>query len=246
LLKRDYNYKRKVKRLLDRFGIEPKDYDFYFAAFTHPSAAQYPCQSYETLEFLGDAIILVYVVHSLVMKFPRGRVGLLSKAKSQIVSGDSLAHIALELGLDKYVQADEALLKHGKGISNSVMADVFEAFIGAIFLDQGMTKAKKLMGEILDDMINIDLHQRKCEDFKSILQEEIQRRYKKIPCYLLTMTKGPDHDKIFYVRASFEGVDMGRGKGRSKKEAEQEAAAKSIDKLDKYFKQIDDVLEHQV
>jgi ribonuclease-3 len=245
LLKRDYNYKRKVKRLLDRFGIVPKDYNVYFAAFTHPSAAEYPYQSYETLEFLGDSVILVYVVHSLVLKFPHGRVGLLSKAKSQIVSGDSLAHIALELGLDKYVHADEALVKQGKGISNSVMADIFEAFTGAIFLDQGMGKVRKFLGEILDDMINIDLQQRRSEDFKSILQEEIQRRYKKIPCYLLTMTKGPDHDKIFFVRASFEGVHMGRGKGRSKKEAEQEAAEKSIEKLDKYCKLIDEIIEHQ-
>lgn len=245
MLKRDYNYKRKVKRLLDRFGIEPKDYDYYYAAFTHPSAAEYPCQSYEILEFLGDSLILVFVVNELVTKYPRGRVGLLSKAKSQIVSGDSLAHIALDLGLDKYVQADESLVKHGKGISHSVMADVFEALTGAIYLDQGMIKVKKFLSEILDEIISIDLQQRCSEDFKSILQEEIQKRYKKIPCYILTMTKGPDHDKIFYVRASFEGVDMGRGKGRSKKEAEQEAAEKSIGKLDKYFKLIDEAIGHQ-
>lgn len=238
LAKPDYNFKRRIKRLLKRFGLEPKNYDLYFHAFTHPSAAENISESYELLEFLGDSVILIHVVRKLVRKYPDERVGLLSKAKSQIVSGEALASVAFDLKLDKYVRIDESIIKYGKGISTNVMADIFEAFVGAIFIDLGMLKVKSFLDPTLKESVNTDLNKRREEDFKSILQEEVQRSFKQIPLYEMIKTSGPDHDKIFYIRAKLRGVNMGKGKGRNKKEAEQEAACKTLKRLNYYFNQI--------
>jgi len=228
-----------LKRFLAGFGLEPKDYSLYFSAFTHPSASKNPADSYERLEFLGDSVILIHVVHQLVKKHPDGRVGLLSKAKSRIVSGDTLAGVANDLKLDKFIRVDDSIQKFGKGISNGIMSDLFEALVGAIFLDLGYLKARKFMRMTLVDVINVDLNKRRDEDFKSILQEEIQKIYKQIPQYELEKTAGPDHDKKFFMRVKFRGVNLGRGNGRNKKEAEQEAAAKTLKRLKYFLKQID-------
>lgn len=238
MAKPDYNFKRRIKRLLNRFGLEPKNYDLYFHAFTHPSASEKTCESYEILEFLGDSVILIHVVRKLVNKYPDERVGLLSKAKSQIVSGEALANVAFGLKLDKYVRIDDSIMKYGKGLSSNVMADIFEAFVGAIFTDLGMQKVNIFLEPALKESVNIDLNKRREEDFKSILQEEVQRSFKQIPIYEMIKTSGPDHDKVFYIRTKLRGVNMGKGKGRNKKEAEQEAACQTLKRLNHYFKQI--------
>ena len=239
----DYNYKRRIKRLLKRFDMEPKNMEIYLKAFTHTSAVRRTSESYELLEFLGDSIILVHVVSMLVQLYPASRVGLLSKAKSQIVSGETLSNIAFDLKLDKYIRIDPSISKSGKNISPGIMADILEAFVGAIYIDLGFMKVKKFLDKILKDAINLDLQKRTSSDYKSILQEEIQRRYKRIPSYELYKSTGPDHDKTFYVRVSFNNISMGKGKGKSKKEAEQIAASKTLERMSYYFRKIDRLFE---
>lgn len=239
MIKADYNYKRRLKRFLKKFDIEPKDIDLYVRAFTHTSASEKPSESYEILEFLGDSIILAHVVDKLVRKYPKHKVGILSKAKSQIVSGETLAAISYNLKLDKYVRMDVSITNTHRKISPGIMADVFEALVGAIFQDQGYKKISRFLVLTLKDTIDIDLSERTASDYKSILQEEIQRRYKQIPHYEMFKSTGPDHDKTFYARVHFNGIYMGKGKGKCKKEAEQEAASNTLERRDHYFAKID-------
>jgi ribonuclease-3 len=238
LIAADSQYKRKLKKFLTGHGFQPRNLDLYIQAFTHSSAARKPDESYELLEFLGDSAILAYVVRKLVEQYPHCKVGLLSKAKSQIVSGETLSHIAYEVKLDRFILIDESIHKSSGRIPPGIMADTLEALTGAILLDLGIVKVRKFLGNLLTEAINIDLRKQTASDYKSILQEELQRRYKKIPSYELVKTSGPDHDKTFYVGAIFAGIKMGRGKGRCKKDAEQHAACETLNKLDMYVKRI--------
>jgi ribonuclease III len=235
----DQNFKRNVDRLLSQYGIEPKNYQLYYQALSHPSAARNQHESYEILEFLGDSLVLVHVVSNLVHKFPKEHVGNLSKAKSRIVSGEKLSKVGYSLKLDKLVRIDRSAYNQKNRLSPSIMADIFEAFVAAIFLDHGMLKTRRFLKHTLCDLISVDIKERCDEDFKSILQEKIQRRYKQIPIYKLIKTVGPDHDKRFYIQVFFRNTGMGKGDGRNKKEAEQKAADKTLKKIDYFFKKID-------
>ena len=237
----DHNFKRNIDRLLARFEITPKKYELYFQALSHPSSTQSQHESYEIMEFLGDSLVLVHVVTHLVRKFPNEHVGNLSKAKSRIVSGEKLSQVAYGLKLDKLVRIDKSAFNKKNKLSPSIMADIFEAFVAAIYLDHGMTRTKKFLKCTLEGLINVDLKERCYEDFKSMLQEKIQRNYKQIPIYKLINTMGPDHDKRFYMQVFFRNIGMGKGDGRNKKEAEQKAAAKTLKKIDYYFKKIDKI-----
>ena len=235
----EQNFKRNIDRLLAPFDIKPKDYRLFFQALSHPSTAQSQHESYEVLEFLGDSLVLVHVVAHLVRKFPKEHVGNLSKAKSRIVSGEKLSQVGYGLKLDKLVRIDRSAYNKKNKLSPSIMADIYEAFVAAIYLDLGLMKTKKFLKCTLGDLINVDIKERCDEDFKSMLQEKIQRRYKQIPIYKLVKTSGPDHDKRFFMQVFFRNTGMGKGDGRNKKEAEQKAAAKTLKKLDSYFKKID-------
>jgi len=235
----DAKFQKRVDTLLKKFDLVPENYEYYYQAFTHPSAASHPSKSYEVLEFLGDSIVLIHVILRLWRKHPDTEVGILSRAKSQIVSGGSLAKISYKLKLDKLIRYDDSILNAQKKISNNVMADVFEALVAAIFLDLGIRKVQKFLTKIFNDILSEDLAKTCHEDNKSILQETFQKYYKQIPQYKLIKTSGPDHDKKFYIQAYFRNVPLGNGAGRTKKIAEQEAACKTLKKIDYYRKRID-------
>jgi len=235
----DSKFQKKIDNLLKKFDITPKNYKYYFMAFTHPSAAENTLESYEHLEFFGDAIVLCHVVYELTKTHPESEVGILSRAKSHIVSGDNLAKVAFKLKLDKIVRYDESILNsHGK-ISNNIMADILEAFCAAVYLDLGAKKVQQFLIKVFDEILKEDLMKGCHGDYKSILQERIQQLYKEIPKYALMKTSGPDHDKTFHIKVCFHGVEMGTGKGRTKKIAEQEAAAKTLKKFEVYKTRID-------
>lgn len=199
-------------------------------ALLHASDADHRLQSNERLEFLGDAVLAIVVCDRLFRQFPDFLEGELTKIKSNVVSRRQCAEIANELGL-------LALLRLGKGMSvqeglpSSLAAAAFEASIGAIYLDAGMARASEFilqhLGERIDRAARLG-HQR---NFKSVLQQALQKNGGDAPTYLVLDEKGPDHAKAFEVCVEFGAARFPACWGSTKKEAEQQAALQALLKL---------------
>lgn len=194
-------------------------------AFTHKSYSieQGVVTCNERLEFLGDSIISAVVAHWLFKRFPNVDEGRLSKMKSQIVSRANLSCWSeeLQLGLHLFLsQGEEAT---GGRKRESLLGNVYEALVGAIFLDQGFSTAQRFI------MRHLSKKKRIVEnDFKSRLQEIVQKKYKTPPVYCVIAEAGPDHDKKFTLEVRINKRVLGLGEGRSKKEAEQLAAKEAL------------------
>jgi len=223
----------KLVRFLKKIGIEPKNIGLYARAFTHISSASSQDENYETLEFLGDSVIGMVVSEYLFKKFSGKNEGELSRIKALVVSSETLGAKAEELGFEKLMNVATAQVRGGGEIEFSILADCFEAFVGAIFADRGYRKAKAfIIGQLrekcdeLRDMVGPS-------DYKSRLQELWQDRFKKTPKYEVIIESGPDHAKEFTVEVSFGGKVLGEGSGSSKKRAEQEAAKVALERESK-------------
>lgn len=182
----------------------------------------------ERLEFLGDAVLDLAVSHILMDLFREEKEGVLSKCRAAIVNERVLSEVAKGLHLGDYL-----LLGKGEESSNgrekpSILADVLEALIGAIYLDGGFSRTKEIIHRLFVPVLgsmNIDSI---LDDFKSVLQEFTQEAYKTRPDYVLVAESGPAHDKTFRVALYVQGKLMAEGEGRSKKEAEQKAAREAF------------------
>ncbi len=180
----------------------------------------------ERLEFLGDSILNLAVSDFLYKKFPEYDEGELSKLKSNLVSRRSVLSYAKKIDLGKFV-----LLSAGEAVSggrerDSILANAWEALVGAIYLDQGLEVVTKFIFSYLNVDVKFDL-----DDYKSRLQEMVQKKYKVLPHYSVVSEKGPEHKKEFMIEVSIKGNVLGKGKGPSKKLAEKQAAVKAIQKL---------------
>lgn len=185
-------------------------------------------ESNERLELLGDAVIELAISEHLFHLFPRHTEGELTKIKSVVVSGPLLAERARALGLGEALFLGVGEEESGGRTRRSILADAFEALVGLIFLESGYERAAQFVVEQLrDEVEKVERHQRSW-DYKSLLQEEAQRRGVR-PVYTLLQEEGADHQKVFTVRVEVAGLE-GLGRGRRVKEAEQ-AAAKQV-----YFK----------
>ncbi|MFA6004682.1 MAG: ribonuclease III [Elusimicrobiota bacterium] len=181
----------------------------------------------ERLEFLGDSILSAVVAHELFSLHPEEAEGGLSKKKAHLVSRTSLAHWAAEMNLGAYLLLGVGEDTSGGRSRQSLLANAFEALIGAIYIDGGYAAAAQFIRSFLAK------HQPKTEcDYKSRLQEVLQKKYKAPPTYETTSSEGPDHDKTFQVRVHFGKRILGHGPGKSKKEAEQAAARDALQKLE--------------
>lgn len=201
-------------------------------ALTHSSSKSKETPSNERLEFLGDAILGLVVSEYLFRSFPHFNEGELTGIKSEVVSSKSLVKCSKALRLDQYICV-------GKGIStrrflpSSVAANAFEAVIGAVFLDGGLERAREfVLRNISEQMINV-LQNQDQTNHKSVLQQISQKHFACTPVYRVIREKGPDHVKSFEVVAVIRGEEYPSAWGRSKKEAEQKAAKKAIQKLKK-------------
>jgi len=182
----------------------------------------------ERLEFLGDSILSAVIAEFLYFKFPEKSEGILSRIKSQLVSGRMLAAIAKKLDLGKYLLLSIGEESTGGRNRESILSDTFESVLGAIYLDKGFETAKEFVIQWLPKRgIFIDV------DYKSRLQEIIQKKYKILPLYEITEVTGPEHDKTFQVTVRNKKSLLGKGEGKSKKHAEQQAAKQALDKLSK-------------
>ncbi len=179
----------------------------------------------ERLEFLGDSVLGLCVAHYLFSKHPGISEGELSKIKSGLVSKKALAVFARKLGLEKHLKLGSDAQTAKLAEKDSVLADAFEALLGALYLDAGWDAVFAFLKSFLEKSKIED------EDYKSRLQEIVQKRMKTLPSYEVIKTEGPEHEKIFTVTISIKGKAVAAGKGRSKKEAEQSAACSAINIL---------------
>ena len=185
------------------------------------------------LEFLGDSVLGFVVADMLFQRFPQYTEGQKSKIKAAVVSTASLAQLAERLNLGNHLLLGRGEEKTGGRRKQALLADGFEALIAAVYLDGGIEHARafilRSVGDLVDEIEHPDFVAR---DFKSALQEKLQSQGLPLPEYRVTAETGPDHRKVFHLELRVEGAVLAQASGRSKKEAEQQAAKLALEKLD--------------
>ena len=225
-----------MRKLEEKIGYRFKDKSLLKTALTHSSYANesHPDkpQSYERLEFLGDSILGLTAAEFLYKHEPELAEGRMTRLRAELVCEGSLHKVAEELELASYMRVGKSELNNGVRGRRSITADMVEAVIAAIYLDGGLDEAKSfIMRSVLKDARIEDSH--RIADFKSELQELVQRKSDQHISYEMIGESGPDHDKLFCFRVLINGVSAGEGSGRSKKEAEQMAAREALEGLKK-------------
>ncbi|HTK03500.1 MAG TPA: ribonuclease III [Alphaproteobacteria bacterium] len=184
--------------------------------------------SNERLEFLGDAVLEFIVSKELYTKFPDQEEGYLTALRANIVNTVSLAEIAKKLDLGSILHVSKGEEESGGRTNTSLLADTVEAIIGAIYIDRGIDEAEKFIQENL--LIDLDSRaSQPLKDFKSRLQELVQGQSLPTPKYQVVEESGPDHDKKFIIEVTVQGESWGKGEGKSKSTAEQDAARQALD-----------------
>ncbi len=227
-----------MKNLYDffkSFGIYPKNIELYEMAFTHSSFnsdARTRHHDYERLEFMGDSV-LGFVIASLIYNYhPEMTEGAMTKARSTLVQTSSLAKKAREYHYDEYIRAGHSLTKEQALKNDHILEDIFEAVLGAIYLDQGIEIATKYVVAMFESDVK-NFTPTEVKDYKSLLQEAMQAEYRESVTYKVISEKGPPHDKTFEVEVYFNGQALGSGIGKSKKDAEKKAAQDALSKVAK-------------
>lgn len=215
-----------LKPLEDITGYRFKNPDLLKEALSHRSfASESKSGVYnERLEFLGDSILAAVVAHQLYEDYPQDNEGSLSKKKAQLVSRPSLAVWAAQLDLGSYLYLGVGEENSGGRLRQSLLSNALEALIGAIYLDGGYAAAEKFIRRWCT-ATHGSLEE---TDYKSRLQEVLQKKFKVPPSYEMTEAEGPDHDKTFRVLVRLGKKELGQGGGKTKKEAEQAAARDAL------------------
>lgn len=221
------------QNLKEKIGLKWKDEVLLRQALTHGSYAyEHPgVSNNQRLEFLGDAVLEVVVSEYLYRSFPGKSEGDLTRLRAAIVCESSLARVASELGVGEALLMGRGEILSGGRQRPSILADAFEALLGAIYLDQGLTLAAEFVLSRLKPVIDDILRGRQERDYKTELQEFLQRRSPENVSYAILKEEGPDHAKSFTAGVFYRGECLGKGEGRSKKEAEQRAAREALEAL---------------
>lgn len=225
----------KLDKLEAILAIKFKNKQLLLDAVTHRSFLNESTDkigSNERLEFLGDAVLELLVSDYLYNRFPDFPEGKLTNLRSAIVNTKTLAEIAKKLKFGDFLRLSRGEEAGGGRINSSLLADVFEAVLGAVYLDCGIGEAKKLLDTYLYPATQEVLKQGIYNDFKSLLQEKAQERFRITPTYAVTKEEGPDHKKTFYSAVKIGNKKLGDGKGKSKQEAEQDAARAGLEQWD--------------
>ncbi|MCG1020619.1 ribonuclease III [Sutcliffiella horikoshii] len=220
--------------LQDNLGVQFQNEKLLYQAFTHSSYVnehrRKPYEDNERLEFLGDAVLELTISQFLYKKYPMMSEGQLTKLRASIVCEPSLVSFANDLSFGKYVLLGKGEEITGGRARPALLADVFEAFIGALYLDLGLDTVFQFLEKYVYPKINEGAFSH-VMDFKSQLQEMIQRNALGVIEYEVLEEKGPAHNREFVSKVSLNKEEMGIGVGRSKKEAEQHAAQVALQKL---------------
>lgn len=223
----------KILDFLQKENIPFHNIAIYKEAFTHASYANeshYVKKDYERLEFMGDAVLQLYVSEFLFNLFPDVPEGTLTTLRSKLVREESLARFSRELGLGELLYLGVGEEKSGGRERESVLANIFESFIGALYLDCGHDEVLKILQQTIFKHIN-DLDYGDITDYKTTLQELIQADQRRTVTYELLETSGPSNAPEFKVAVMMDDMCLGVGKGTSKKRAEQQAAKDALNKL---------------
>ena len=214
-----------------RLGYRFRDPALLARSLTHRSfASAHPRENNEQIEFLGDAVLSVAMSDLLLRRFPQHREGILSKVRASLVNESVLARKAAELGFGKDLRLGKGEERTAGREKPSILAGVYEAVLGAVYLDGGFDAARAMVARhfsrAIDDHAVVGV-----QDYKTQLQELTQSRFKEVPTYHLVRESGPDHEKRFVSQMTVAGKVYGRGAGRSKKVAEQAAAMHALGRL---------------
>ena len=223
-----------MKTLEEKLGYTFQNRALLENALTHSSCANESrgkLQSNERLEFLGDSILGMVVADHLYRNHPDLPEGVLTRTRAALVCEDSLVVVAEELGLGEYLRLGKGEEAGGGRNRPSIRADAVEAVLAAVYLDGGIGSARKIIQKYILSREVAGLT--KPRDYKTTLQELVQRESGQVLQYRLTGSEGPDHNKRFFVAVDLNGATVGEGIGRSKKEAEQMAAKAAIAALEK-------------
>ena len=224
-------FTKKVLLWLFKLKIIPKDLNVYYLSLTHRSFAHQinkESRGNEQLEFLGDSVLSFVITTYLIEKYGSYSEGKLAKIRSYLIKKSTLALYALQINLSEYVLLSENEETCDGRKKESIVADCFEAFISAVYLDKGIDFTKKWFFDLFKPFIDESIKNPELFDYKTYLQEVIQSKGLPLIKYKLTNTEGPDHDKIFHSAAMLGSEIIGVGSGRSKKNSEQLAAKDAI------------------
>lgn len=217
---------------LDNYGISYNNKDLINQAFIHSSYVNEHKKAIgdnERLEFMGDAVLQIYSAHRLYEIDPPLPEGLMSTRRSNLVSEVALAKVAREYELNKYLLLGSGEEKNGGRDRDSIISDMFEAFIGAIYLDSGFNNVVKLLDCLMLDHINS--MDESTFDYKTKLQEYVQADSAREIIYKTIDVKGPNNNPEFEVEVLIDGLVFGKGKGSSKKQAQKNAAKDALEKM---------------
>jgi len=221
-------------KLQEDIGVSFRDISLLQQAFVHRSYLNenldFNLGSNERLEFLGDAILGLVIAESLYRQSDSLDEGDMTKLRAALVRQDSLAQIALSLGLGDYLYLGQGEEKGGGRKRARNLACAMEALIGALFVDQGFESAKDLVTRLFSQNVRNVIDQGLVIDYKSKLQELVQAQRQERPTYRVVEAAGPDHDKTFWVEVLVGGEFLGRGCGKSKQSAEKEAAKQALER----------------
>ncbi|KOP82106.1 ribonuclease III [Cytobacillus solani] len=225
---------KQFKEFQNKLGIQFRNEKLLKQAFTHSSYVnehrRKPHEDNERLEFLGDAVLELTVSHFLFLKYPMMSEGELTKLRAAVVCEPSLVAFAHDLSFGTLILLGKGEEMTGGRERPALLADVFEAFIGALYLDQGLQTVIRFLEKVVFPKIDSGAFSH-VMDFKSQLQELIQRDGTGLIEYKILQEKGPAHNREFVSRVSMNGKELGIGTGRSKKEAEQHAAQMALEVL---------------
>ncbi|MBI2921034.1 MAG: ribonuclease III [Planctomycetes bacterium] len=204
--------------------------EYLLHALVHSSAKDESLACNERMEFLGDSVLGMVISEHLFQLFPNHPEGELSSIKSVVVSAHSLAQCAKTLALADHVILGKGILQK-KTIPDSVLANALEAVVAAIYLDGGLEPARRFVLRILEPRIEEVLTDRHQKNYKSLLQHLTQKELQSIPAYRVEKESGPDHEKEFEVSVEVAGRRYGPGGGKTKKDAEQQAARIALEQI---------------
>lgn len=233
--------KLNLKVLEKKLNYTFKDIKLLKKALTHSSYVnENNMKSYESnerLEYLGDAVLGLVIGEYFYKNFPKDLEGSLTKMRAESVNEKVLFYISKKLSLGNAIEFGKGEIKNGGRMRESTSADALEALIGAIYLDSNFDNAKRIVLNLFQDFLEEDSYKLFNIDFKTKLQEEVQKSGKKAE-YKLVREEGPDNDKTFYTELFLDEVLVGRGKGKTKKESQQEAARYAFERRGKCQREI--------
>ncbi|SMO74844.1 ribonuclease III [Gracilimonas mengyeensis] len=224
----------RIKKIEGIVGFSIDDPSLFLKALRHRSTLsqeQYETyDSYERLEFLGDAVLDLIAAEILFNKYPEKDEGFLTKVRAKLVRGETLSGFSRALGIEDLMELGE---RNGGGISKSILADAFESIIAAIYITQGYEHAYEFVDRVIrENLVLKDLIDT-VDNYKSALLEYAQAKKMSIPYYEMIAEYGPGHNRTFEVKVLIDKRELGTGKGKSKKKAEQKAAKEALKMLKK-------------